>query len=79
MSLGRSRAETRSASRGRGSGRTGVVPTPVGPAGRDPQDPDLWEEWYQDDEDDVGPARFGWPVRLIALFVVVAVALLLLA
>lgn len=55
------------------------MPTPLGPASPDPGDPDLWEEWYQDDEDDVVRARFGWPVRLLALFVVVAVALLLVA
>ncbi|MDP9072235.1 MAG: hypothetical protein M3N68_13330 [Actinomycetota bacterium] len=54
------------------------MPTPLGPGSRDPHDPDLWEEWYQDDEDGVVRSRFGWPVRLIALFVAVAVALALL-
>jgi len=48
--------------------------TPVGPASPDPDDPDLWDEWY-DDDDDVGPSRFGWQVRLIALIVVVGLVL----
>ncbi len=48
------------------------MPTPVGPAPPDPDDPDLWDEWYDDDDDDEpGPSRFGWPVRLLALLVVV--------
>lgn len=58
-------------------GRTEVMATPVGPAARDPDDPDLWEEWYHDDDEDtVATSRFGWPVRLLALAVIVAVALI---
>ena len=51
------------------------MPTPVGPAAPDPNDPDLWEEWYDEDEDDAG-SGFGWPVRIIALVVVVGFVLL---
>lgn len=57
------------------------MPTPVGPTAPDPDDPDLWTEWYDDqDEDegevDDGPSRYGWPVRLIAALALVAVVLL---
>ncbi|HEX2041298.1 MAG TPA: hypothetical protein VHF24_01565 [Acidimicrobiales bacterium] len=52
------------------------MPTPVGPAPRDPDDPDLWEAWYEADGDDATP-RFGWPVRLIAIVLAVALVLLL--
>ncbi len=48
------------------------MPTPVGPVPPDPNDPDLWPEWY-DDEEDVGPSRFGWAVRLLAALAIVAV------
>ena len=58
--------------------QTSAMPTPVGPAPRDPDDPDLWDEWY-DESDDRGPSRFAWPVRLVALVVVVAVALAVVA
>ena len=52
------------------------MPTPVGPVPRDPDDPDLWEEWYdRDDQDDVGPSDFGWPIRLVALVIVVGMVL----
>ena len=53
------------------------MPTPVGPAPRDPDDPDFWDEWYEDGDDEgdeVGPSSFGWPVRLIALLIVVGIA-----
>ncbi len=53
------------------------MPTPVGPVPRDPDDPDLWEDWYEDEDDDVPASRFGWPVRLTALVVAVVFALLL--
>ena len=52
--------------------------TPVGPAHADPEDPDLWDEWYQDtgDDDDVAAVgRFGWPLRLIALIALVGMVL----
>ncbi len=52
------------------------MPTPVGPAPRDPDDPDLWDEWYDGDS---GPAqnRFAWPVRAVALVTLVAVVFLI--
>ena len=58
------------------------MPTTVGPAPRDPNDPDLWEEWYETEEADeaveaVRRSRFGWPVRILAILVVVAFALLI--
>ncbi len=52
------------------------MPTPVGPAPRDPNDPDLWEEWYKSDDPAPSP-RFGWPVRILAILVVVTLALLI--
>jgi len=51
--------------------------TPVGPAAPDPSDPDLWEEWYEQDDDDLGRRRLATPVRVIALLVAVAMAVLL--
>lgn len=57
------------------------MPTPVGPAPPDPDDPDLWPEWYDDDlaglDTDPGPGRFGWPLRLVAVVAIIALALLL--
>ena len=50
------------------------MPTPVGPAPRDPDDPDLWDEWYEADPD-TGPS-FGWPLRLLALLVLIGIVLL---
>ncbi len=49
--------------------------TPVGPVAPDPDDPDLWSEWYDDDEldDELGPGRFGWPVRLLAALAILAI------
>ncbi len=52
------------------------MPTPVGPAPRDPGDPDLWDEWLEDGDEEA-PSRLGWPIRLLALLVAVAIALLL--
>ena len=52
------------------------MPTPVGPAPRDPNDPDLWAEWHEPDDTVAGP-RFGWPVRVLAILVVVTLALLI--
>ncbi len=51
--------------------------TPVGPVPRDPNDPDFWDDWDEDGENDVvaGPG-YGWPVRLIALVVVIGIAAL---
>lgn len=49
------------------------MPTPVGPAPRDPDDPDFWDEWYEDD-DDAGTG-FGWPVRIIAVLIVLGIVL----
>ncbi len=55
------------------------MPTPVGPAPRDPNDPDLWEEWYRTDDgqEPVAASRFGWPVRVLALLVVLALVVLM--
>ena len=50
------------------------MPTPVGPAPKDPNDPDLWDEWYDGDDEDAGP-RFGWPVRILALLIVAGIVL----
>ncbi len=52
--------------------------TPVGPVPRDPNDPELWEEWdaESDDEDVVAGPGYGWPIRLIALLVVIGIAAL---
>ncbi|HEV2760283.1 MAG TPA: hypothetical protein VGV86_12015 [Acidimicrobiales bacterium] len=50
------------------------MPTPVGPAPRDPNDPDNWD-WYEAEDDDLGPG-FGWPLRLVALIIVIAVVAL---
>ena len=52
------------------------MPTPVGPAPSDPNDPDLWDEWYEQDEDDPPRPRFGWPIRLVALLIVIGIVLL---
>jgi len=54
------------------------VPTPVGPADRDPDDPDLWEEWYdEEDEGDVALRRLPWPYRMVALVALIGVVALL--
>ncbi len=55
------------------------MPTPVGPAPRDPDDPDLWEEWYQTQDEDLSTAtpRFGWPVRVLVLVVIVTLVVLM--
>ncbi len=50
------------------------MPTPVGPAPRDPDDPELWDEWYEDEGDDARPS-FGWPIRILALLIVVGIVL----
>ena len=50
------------------------MPTPVGPAPRDPNDPELWDEWY-DEDDDAGPS-FGWPIRLLAFAVLIGIVAL---
>ncbi len=53
------------------------MPTPVGPAPQDPDDPDLWDEWYDSDDDGDDQTRFGWPIRLLALLIVIGIASLL--
>ena len=59
------------------------MPTPVGPVPPDPNDPDLWTEWYEDGPDEdvgsggYGPSRYGWPVRLLALLAILAVIVVL--
>ncbi len=52
------------------------MPTPVGPAPRDPDEPELWDEWV-DADDEVPAPRFGWAVRLLALLIAVALIVLL--
>jgi hypothetical protein len=52
------------------------VPTPVGPVPPDPNDPDLWPEWYEDDDAHV-PRRVA--VRAVALLVALALVVLLVA
>jgi len=56
------------------------VATPVGPAARDPDDPDLWEDWYDadmesGDEEVTGPG-YGWPLRFVALIVALGIVAL---
>jgi hypothetical protein len=54
------------------------VATPVGPVAPDPDDPDLWTEWGDEGaDDDIGPSRFGWPVRLVAAIAILGIVLLL--
>ena len=58
------------------------MPTPVGPVAPDPNDPDLWSEWYDDDESDDGGGRGAgtdgrcgcWP-RLAILAVILVLVL----
>ncbi len=50
------------------------MPTPVGPGPRDPNDPELWDEWYEGDGDDTSTS-FRWPVRIVALLIVVGIVL----
>ena len=52
------------------------MPTPVGPVPPDPDDPELWDEWFAAGDDEVSQSRFGWPVRLIAILLAVALVLL---
>ncbi len=51
------------------------MPTPVGPAPRDPNDPDLWDDWEDWDDDEEGGPRFGWPIRAIALLILLGLLL----
>ncbi len=53
------------------------MPTPVGPAPRDPNDPDLLDDWYGEEGDDVPQSGFRWPIRLIALLVALGIVSLL--
>jgi len=50
------------------------MPTPVGPAPRDPNDPDFWD-WGEADAD-LSPRRR--PLRLIAIGIIVLTMVLLL-
>ncbi len=50
----------------------------MGPVSPDPNDPDLWDEWYADDtEGDPLPHRWPTGARLVAVVVVVAFLLLI--
>jgi hypothetical protein len=53
------------------------MPTPVGPAPGDPNDADLWDEWFDPDDEEVPRSRFGWPVRVLAIVIAISIALLL--
>ncbi len=53
------------------------MPTPIGPAPRDPKDPDLWHEWYEEEDEHLARRRFGWPMRWVALLIAVAIATVL--
>lgn len=57
-------------------GREWIMATPVGPVDRDPNDPDLWDEWNEDDDDLVVAGRPATRLRLIAVVVLVAMAVL---
>ena len=50
------------------------MPTPVGPAPRDPDDPDLWEEWYEGTGDEAIeiPDQRAWWVPVVTVVVVLA-------
>jgi hypothetical protein len=57
-----------------GTTYTGSMPTPVGPAPPDPNDPDLWD-WGEDDDD--FPRRpQPWRLLLVGIIVVGLVLLL---
>lgn len=51
------------------------MPTPVGPVSPDPNDPDYWDEWYDADDEEPG-SGFGWPLRLVALVILIGVVAL---
>jgi hypothetical protein len=51
------------------------MPSPVGPAPADPNDPDLWD-WRDDDDDDAGPRRR--PLRLVVIGIIALGMVLLL-
>ena len=56
------------------------MPSPVGPAPRDPDDPDLWDEWHGDpwaDEERVARRPRPLWVRLAAVVVLVGIVYLL--
>ena len=54
------------------------MPTPVGPVPRDPNDPDLWDEWYDPDDDaELPPPRHRpWWIRAAALVLLVGFVIL---
>ena len=49
------------------------MPTPVGPVPRDPNDPDLWDDWYDTEADDDAGPGFGWPLRIVALVILIGI------
>ncbi len=51
------------------------MPTPVGPAPRDPDDPDLWDEWYEDDDRPPPRHRPMW-IRVAAAVLLVGLVIL---
>ena len=56
------------------------MPTPMGPAERDPDDPDNWDEWYLDDEELYGSAQqssWSTPLRVVAALLLLGVVALL--
>ncbi|MGH9123347.1 MAG: hypothetical protein ACRDZ8_01290 [Acidimicrobiales bacterium] len=54
------------------------MPTPVGPAPRDPNDPDFWDWGSPEDEVDTRPAYQRHPVAAIVAIVLVGALVLLL-
>ena len=49
------------------------MPTPVGPAPRDPDDPDNWDEWYDDEDAPLPPPRpFPLWLKVVAVLLLVA-------
>jgi hypothetical protein len=51
------------------------MPTPVGPAAPDPNDPDLWD--WDENVDDFRPSRHPWRASVAVLVVLLLVLLLL--
>jgi hypothetical protein len=53
------------------------MPSPVGPAPRDPNDPDFWD-WGDDEDDAPSPPRRSPAFSIVAALVVIGLVVLLL-